>query len=56
MTRFISPGSKKTPVPISRVNVWENSALLESGTKTVPLKDLFYGLSNGAQGSRFGAT
>ncbi len=29
-------------------DVWENSALLESGTNTGPLQDLFYGRSNGA--------
>ena len=34
-------------------NAWENSALLESGTKTGPLKDLFYGRSNAASREPF---
>ncbi len=34
-------------------NVSENSALLKSGTKTGPLKDLFYGRSNGAPSEPF---
>ena len=34
-------------------DVWRNSALLESGTKAVPQKVLFYGRSNGAPRARF---
>ena len=36
-----------------KINVWENIALSESGTKTLPQKVPFYGQSNGAQGAPF---
>ena len=43
MTRFIAPGSKKTPVPISRVNkYWHSKEKNVQGVICLKIRNLLY--------------